>query len=71
MPNSQFSPRPTRPICPTCPTCRTRPTIQNSQFPSHYLERIIGFKNVYLYGEERKIAGQIFFIVLISKLLKF
>ncbi|EKY11834.1 hypothetical protein HMPREF9075_00536, partial [Capnocytophaga sp. oral taxon 332 str. F0381] len=24
-------------------------TIHNSQFPSHYLERIIGLKNAYLY----------------------
>ena len=51
--NSQFSPRPT---CPTCPTCLTRPSspkihnskfkIQNSQFPSHYLEHIIGLKTL-------------------------
>ena len=47
--NSQFSPR------PTCLTSLTHPTIQNSefriqnsQFPSHYLERIIGLKNAYL-----------------------
>ena len=46
--------RPTcRPTCPTRPTCLTRPscpTIQNSQFPSHYLKHFIGLKNAYLYN---------------------
>ena len=40
----------TFPFPPLAQACSLCP-IQNSQFPSHYLERIIGLKNAYLYGK--------------------
>ena len=43
--------------------------IQNSQFPSHYLERIIGLKNAYLNDGLRNIVCFLC-ILLISRLLK-